>query len=322
MNDLLCVKALNKQYTTSAGLFGRKRTVSALEDVSFHIARGKTLGLIGESGCGKSTTGNILAGLLKADGGEVMFDGKELLHAKKTQVATFRRQIKLVFQDPGGSFNPSHTVLWSLHEELLGAGVRVQREQDRRIDALLPKVGLDRAYCLRYPSQLSGGQKQRAAILSALLTEPRLIIADEVVSALDLSVQAQILNLMRELQAQLGLAYLFISHDLGVVYHMSDSIAVMYRGHIVEYGTADQVFHTPAHPYTRLLLSALPQKPVEKTAEAEAGEVLPAPSDQMRGCRFVLRCPHRIPACSTATPPIVSGEDGHMVRCILLQPNE
>lgn len=225
-----------------------------------------------------------------------------------------RNQIKMVFQDPGGSFNPAHSILWSLHEELLSAGIHFKDERERRIGALLPKVGLDRACCGRYPHQLSGGQKQRAAILCALLSNPKLLIADEVVSALDLSVQAQILNLLMQLQKDTGISCLFISHDLGVVYHVSDRIAVMYRGVIVEYGSAEQVFRSHTHPYTKLLFSSL--SGVDTSTEREEIRETDAAGAVLGSCRFASRCPHRIPACTSSAIPLIQAGPGHFVLCL------
>jgi oligopeptide/dipeptide ABC transporter, ATP-binding protein, C-terminal domain len=309
MNDnLLLVKSVSKSYSSSSGLFKAQKSIQALSDVNLEIRRGQTLGLIGESGCGKTTIGNIISSLIRPDSGELLFESQNILRMTKKQFAPLRSRIKMIFQDPGGSFNPSHKILWSLSEELRGASIRSKTMQIKRIDALLEKVGFDRNSLNRYPHQLSGGQKQRAAILMALLAGPQLIVADEVVSALDLSIQAQILNLMRDLQAELGLSYLFISHDLDVVYYMSDTITVMYLGYVVEQGTAAQVYKNAKHPYTRLLFSTIHGK----------GEKFenPNPARMPQGaCPFAGRCPSSADKCLTGVPELTERDAGHFTRC-------
>ena len=258
MAELLRVEGLRKTYATG-GLPWRPRRAAALRDVSLTVERGRTLGLVGESGSGKSTLGRCILGLAAPDGGEIRFDGAEVQALRGRALQEFRRRVQPVFQDPYGSLDPRWPVGRSVREALDCFGIGAPSERDRRVADLLARVGLDPALAGRLPAHLSGGQRQRVAIAAALASGPELIIADEPVSALDMSVQAQILNLFMDLQRDLGVASVFISHDLGVVEHVSDEIAVMYRGEIVETGPAEAVMTAPRHDYTRALLAAVPR---------------------------------------------------------------
>jgi ABC-type oligopeptide transport system ATPase subunit len=260
MTDLLRVENLKKTFTTGGPPWNRRR-VAALDDVSFSVQRGRTLGLVGESGSGKSTLGRSVLGLTRLDSGRVQFDGVEVQSLSGRALMDFRRRVQPVFQDPYGSLDPRWTVGRSVRESLDCYRIGTSADRDRRVLDLFKRVGLNPALAGRLPTHLSGGQRQRVAIAAALASEPELIIADEPVSALDMSVQAQILNLLLDLQQDLGVACIFITHDLGVVEHVSDDVAVLYRGAIVEMGDTDRIMRRPEHPYTRTLLAAVPRPP-------------------------------------------------------------
>ncbi len=291
-------------------------TVHAVDGVSFTLARGRTLGLVGESGCGKTTVGNAIIRLVDTDAGQIVFharDGERFAVETLTDrnLRRFRSRVQMVFQDPYNSLNPRWTIGATLE-----AGLKIHSELDadrrrERIATLLHDVGLGPDFIERYPHELSGGQRQRVGIARALSVDPELIICDESVSALDVSVQAQIIHLLKELQAKYQLAYIFISHDLAVVEYLSDEIAVMYLGRIVEHGDAETIIRHPAHPYTRQLLEAVPVAKVQAKRERALirGEV-PSPIDPPSGCRFHPRCPHAMAVCAIETPPLVEGTDG------------
>lgn len=315
VTELLRAQGLTKSYRTGAG-FSRGR-FTALREVSLAIGAGETVGLIGESGCGKTTLGQIVARILEPDSGRVVLRGVDLLEKN----APFdRHAIQMVFQDPNGALNPSRKIRWILHEALRAKGIGAREKREEKILEMLPRVGLDGDYLGRYPHELSGGQKQRVAILLAVLMEPQLIVADEVVSSLDVSVRAQILNLLQELQQTLGISYLFISHDLNIVYYMSRRIAVMYLGEIVEEGSADAVYHGGRHPYTRLLLSSLLdyQGAGGRLLVEQAGD-LSGSSRPAGGCPFAGRCPHTREICTRENPALAPVEEGHRVRCHLVR---
>lgn len=310
-DPLLDVRQLNKSYPSRGGLLaGKAPRFQVLTDVGFTIGRGETLGLIGESGSGKSTTARIIARLLKADSGEVYLNRQEILGLSQARFAEQRRRIQMVFQDPNSSINPRFTMEQYLQEPLIGFKWGSQAQRRQRIREMLPLVGLEESILPRYAHQLSGGQKQRVAILAALLVEPELIIADEIVSALDLSVQAQILNLWRDLQKQLQLATLFISHDLQVVGWLADRIIVMLSGHIVEAGSAADICLQPQHPYTRLLFAA-------RNADLDAEDEAVAPSDAEQGCPFYARCSLRQECCQQRMPERVVLSESHWSRCFV-----
>lgn len=312
---LLEVTDLVKHYVSSFGV------VRAVDGVSLALDRSKVLGLVGESGCGKSTLGRTIMGLEVADGGSVRLDGNELIGLTPRQLRPHRRHVQMVFQDPYGSLNPRSTVRRLLTEpfEIHGIGTRAERQQ-WAVELLL-RVGLRAEHASRYPHEFSGGQRQRISIARAIALRPKLIVCDEAVSALDVSVQAQIVNLLRSLQREVGLAYLFISHDLGVVGHLADDIAVMYLGQIVEIGAKAPLLTNPLHPYTKALFSAVPG--VSLFGQASKREKLslpgepPSPVDPPSGCRFHTRCPFAIERCRTEAPVLRDTATNHKAACHL-----
>ena len=317
---LLEVRKLSKSFTRSRSIAEiatgvPATTLQAVRDVSFSVAPGETLGLVGESGCGKSTLGRAIAGFHAPTTGEVLLEGKPVSGRHYQRIA-LSRQIQMIFQDPYSSLNPRMTVGQALEEVLTIHKLRPGRAIAGRVDELLEIVGLPTDARHKLPHAFSGGQRQRISIARALAVEPRLIIADEPVSALDVSIQAQILNLFETLQRDLGLAFVFIAHDLNVVHHVSHRIAVMYLGEIVELAPADTIFAEPRHPYTKALLSAIPDPdPTRRTTAVSLSGELPDPSKPPPGCPLVTRCPIRIDACAAVHPPLVRrGETD--VRCI------
>ena len=320
---LLDVQNLRKYFPHRRGLLqGTVGHVRAVDGVSFTIRRGETLGLVGESGCGKSTTGRAILHLTKPTGGRVMYDGKNVGDLDRRQLRELRRRAQIVFQDPFGTLNPRLTVGSMLREVLRVHGLGGEgASRERRVRELLELVGLLPEHVDRYPHEFSGGQRQRIGIARALSVEPEFIVCDEPVSALDVSVQAQVLNLLRNLQDELGLTYLFIAHDLAVVEYMSDRVAVMYLGKIVEIGEASELYTSPRHPYTRALLSAAPSRDVKAMRTRErimlSGDV-PSPIHPPPGCAFHPRCPHpeRDGDCVRSTPPLEEKAPGHFSACL------
>jgi len=319
-NDvLLDVRNLHKQFPIRGGLFGRQvGTVQAVSGVSFQVRSGETLGLVGESGCGKSTTGLSILRLIEPTAGEVLFDGKNVAVFDKSQLKTFRSQAQIIFQDPYASLNPRMSVNDILAEPMYLHNIASGQERTKRIDKLLKLVGLGAHHANLYPHEFSGGQRQRIGIARALAVEPRLIVCDEPVSALDVSIQSQILNLLVELQQELGLTYLFIAHGLNVVKHISDRIGVMYLGKIVELADGEQLISQPLHPYTRTLISAipLPVPGIRRNRIILQGD-LPSPASPPPGCRFHTRCPECIGICREIEPPFIE-VDGRWVACHLV----
>ena len=310
---LLQVQNLKKHYPISRGFFRRStRRVKAVDGVSFDIAPGETLGLVGESGCGKTTVGHAILRLIDATAGAVRFRDTEVLSLEKKQLRALRRHMQLIFQDPYGSLNPRLTVGGILSEPL-----KIHGEKDRVAD-LLNTVGLSPDAARRYPHEFSGGQRQRIGIARALAVKPQFIVADEPVSALDVSIQAQIVNLLQDLQARFGLAYLFIAHDLSVVKHISNRVAVMYLGRIVELAPSQNLYDNPQHPYTRALLSSIPvpDPRVKRPRIGLTGDV-PSPIDRPSGCPFHPRCPEAVRDCAREIPELQEIESGHRVACIL-----
>jgi oligopeptide transport system ATP-binding protein len=296
--SLLEVVGLKKHYPVRGGVFGGKiGSVRAVDGVSFSLRKGETLGLVGESGCGKSTLARNLIRLEDPTEGRVFFEGKDLAGAKGPELMELRREVQMIFQDPYSSLNPRMTVGEIVREPLLVHKLGTKEEQIAKVAALLGVVGLS--------AEFSGGQRQRIGVARALALDPKLVIADEPVSALDVSVQSQVLNLMTRLQRERGLTYLFITHDLSVVEHMSDTIAIMYLGRIVEHGRAEDVFDRPAHPYTRALIAAIPEPDPSKRKDAPPvrGET-PSPVSPPPGCPFHPRCPYAIQACKEVVPPL------------------
>ncbi len=292
--------------------------VKAVDDVSFHIVKGETFGVVGESGCGKSTLGWTLIRLLRPTEGHIYLDGTDIAGLKGAELKAMRKKAQIIFQDPSACLNPRRTIKEILMEPFEIHRLLGQMDVDARILELLQLVGLDEYHLSRYPHELSGGQKQRIGIARALALEPELIICDEAVSALDVSVQAQVLNLLQELKQKLGLTYFFISHNLNVVYHVSDRVGVMYLGKMVEIAAYDQLYEKRYHPYTEALLSAIPQVGEEKGQKRIhlEGEV-PSPSDPPSGCRFHTRCPKACDRCQRDIPKLREVEPGHFVACHL-----
>ena len=325
---LLVVDELKKHYPVRGGMWGRTiGTIRAVDGVSFSVMKGQTLGLVGESGCGKSTLGRTLMRLEEPTDGRVSFEGRDLAHASRLELFGLRRDIQMVFQDPYSSLNPRMTVGEIVREPLIVHRIGTKAEQLERVRSLLETVGLTGEMLGRYPSEFSGGQRQRIGVARALALNPKLVIADEPVSALDVSVQSQVLNLMVRLQRELGLTYVFISHDLSVVEHVSDSVAIMYLGRIVEKGPVQQIFGRPAHPYTRALIQAIPSGNPRLRREAAPleGET-PSPMSPPAGCAFSSRCPFAIDACRQVVPPLepvgtphpARGSE-HLAACIRLE---
>jgi oligopeptide/dipeptide ABC transporter ATP-binding protein len=319
---LLDVRHLVKHFHVGGGLFGGPAgVVRAVDDVSFSIRRGETLGLVGESGCGKTTTGRCILQLERPTSGQVLFEGRDLTALDAAELRASRRRMQVIFQDPYSSLNPRMTVGQILAEPLaVHTIVPSARGRRERVRELLHRVGLLPQHADRYPHQLSGGQRQRVGIARALAVEPALIICDEPVSALDVSIQAQIINLLEDLQAELGLTYLFIAHDLAVVRHISDRVAVMYLGKIVEVADRRELYERPLHPYTQALLAAVPIPDPEVEAHRArpvlGGEV-PSPLRPPPGCVFHPRCPIAIERCRGEIPPLREVSPGHWAACLL-----
>ena len=312
---LLRAEHLVKHFPLGRGLFGRgDAVVHAVDDVSFTLAAGETMALVGESGCGKSTVGRLLLRLLDATAGHVWFDGEDLMSLPPAAMRARRRDLQMIFQDPYSSLNPRMTVEQTLTEPLILHGLAVGHRHERAAE-LRDLVGLAPNYLQRYPHEFSGGQRQRIGIARALAVEPRLIVCDEPVSALDVSIQAQVVNLLQDIQRRLGLAYVFIAHDLAVVKHIASHVAVMYLGQIVEYADKDSLFARPRHPYTQALLSAipLPEPGRERSPVLLQGDV-PNPAAPPSGCRFRTRCPHAQHRCADEVP-LLSAQAGHSVAC-------
>ena len=314
---ILTVRGLKKHFPIRRGFFQRVvGRVEAVNDVSFDIAKGQTLGLVGESGCGKTTVARLILKLLQSDGGKIAFKGQDITNLSEKEMKPLRKEIQIIFQDPYGSLNPRMTIGQSIAEGLLVSGIRDKTEQKTRLGDLLKIVGLSPAAMERYPHEFSGGQRQRIGIARALSVEPALIICDEPVSALDVSIQAQIINLLKDLQDQLGLSYLFISHDLNVVGYLCSEVAVMYKGQIVEYAPTDELFDNPIHPYTNILLSAAPDSEAEQRhlkipTEDDPPEYLNQPA----ACRFGHKCQLHQPRCDQSHGAFYTVGENHFIRC-------
>jgi oligopeptide/dipeptide ABC transporter ATP-binding protein len=318
-DKLVKVENLRKYYAVTTGLLAKHvADVKAVDGVSFEIMEGETLGLVGESGCGKSTLGRTLLRLEEPTTGKILYKGNDILAWDKGQLKELRKEVQMIFQDPQSSLDPRMTIGDSIGEALLVHGVKNERERLERVEELLIQVGLEPEHVVRYPHEFSGGQKQRIGIARALVVDPKLIVADEPVSALDVSVQAQILNLLMDLQHQLGLAYLFIAHDLAVIGHISDRIAVMYLGQIVELAGRTEIFSHPLHPYTEALLSAIPiPDPQHKRKIILLPGEVPSPINPPLGCHFHTRCPKAMKICCQEKPELQHLEREHLVSCHL-----
>ena len=321
---LLRVEGLRTWFPVRAGVLQRPVAwVRAVDDVSFQVEAGQTLALVGESGCGKTTVGRSLLRLVEPQAGQVWFEGADLLALPRAALRPLRRRIQIVFQDPMASLDPRMRV-----RDLVAEGMQVHgigasdAERTERVAALLQRVQIEPRQMWRYPHEFSGGQRQRICIARALALEPRLLICDEATSALDVSIQSQVLNLLRDLQQELGLAYLFITHDLGVVRYLADRVAVMYLGQIVEEGETEALFRAPQHPYTQALLAAVPSlDPARPAARAVVRGDVPSPSAPPPGCRFHTRCPYVFARCRSEAPPAYATPTGAS-RCFLLDPAE
>jgi peptide/nickel transport system ATP-binding protein/oligopeptide transport system ATP-binding protein len=312
---LLRVENLVKHFPVQRGLFGRQSAVvHAVDGVNFELREGETMALVGESGCGKSTVGRLILRLLDATSGKVWFDGQDLMELSPTEVRAKRRELQMIFQDPYSSLNPRMTIEQTITEPLALHGLAPGKHRERAVE-LMDRVGLAPQYLQRYPHEFSGGQRQRIGIARALAVQPRIIVCDEPVSALDVSIQAQIVNLLRDLQKQLGLAYVFIAHDLAVVKHIASHVAVMYLGQIVEYADKRTLFAQPRHPYTQALLSAipLPQPGLRRERMLLQGDV-PNPISPPSGCRFRTRCPYARERCAQEVPAL-RDSGGHLTAC-------
>jgi oligopeptide transport system ATP-binding protein len=316
---ILEIRDLKTHFPNYEGALVKKRagTVKAVDGVSLQLGQGETLGLVGESGCGKSTLARTILRLIEPTEGSVWFDGRDLSQLNRSELGAVRPKLQMVFQDPYASLNPRMTVFDTLAEPMKVHGRASRAEQPERVAELMRRVGLSPRYIRKYPHEFSGGQRQRIAVARALALEPDVVIADEPVSALDVSVQAQILNLLGSLSREFGLSMILIAHDLSVVHHLSNRIAVMYLGRIVEIGPADDVFHRPRHPYTRALISAIP----EPAPRSERRRILlpgdpPSPVHPPAGCPFHPRCPHAREACAQTVPPLEECEPHRRAACI------
>jgi peptide/nickel transport system ATP-binding protein len=325
-DSLMSVTSLTKHFPVTRGIIFRHRVglVRSVDDVSFEVTRGETLGIVGESGCGKTTTARMLVRLLEPTAGQIIFDGRDITHLRAGAMRPLRREVQMIFQDPYSSLNPRHTV-----GAIVGAPWRLQKvktEQGtkRSVQELLELVGLNPEHYNRYPHEFSGGQRQRIGIARTLALRPKLIVADEPVSALDVSIQAQVINLLADLQDELGLTYVIIAHDLSVIRHICDRVAVMYLGNLVELASRDELYERPRHPYTVALMSAVPRpEPVPRTGEGRkerrgrirlTGDV-PSPLNPPPACRFHTRCWKAQEVCRTVPPPLEELAPGHVVAC-------
>ncbi len=322
-NNLISLRDLKVHYRSGGGLFSSSKIVRAVDGVSLDIRKGETLGLVGESGCGKSTLGKAVLRLTEPTGGKVLYNGKDLAHLPKRAMREQRKHLQMIFQDPYASLNPRMTVGNIIGEPIRTFGLAKGRSVEAEVQELMETVGLSRRFIKRYPHEFSGGQRQRIGIARALAVDPQFIVADEPISALDVSIQAQIMNLMERLQAEKNLTYLFISHDLRAVRHLSDRVAVMYLGRIVELADGKEMYRDPLMPYTKALISAVPVPDPEIESKRERiilkGDV-PSPINPPTGCHFHTRCQFAIDACRSVAPQLVEIKPMHYSACIRINP--
>jgi oligopeptide/dipeptide ABC transporter ATP-binding protein len=320
--NLIEVKGLKKHFSVGGGIFGAGgEVVQAVDGVSFAIRRGETFGLVGESGCGKTTTGRCILRLIEPTKGEIRFDGQDMLALKGEELRRLRRDMQIIFQDPYSALNPRMRVGEIIAEPLVIHRIGSRSERRDRVVELLGLVGLNSEHAKRYPHEFSGGQRQRIGIARALALEPRFIVCDEPVSALDVSVQAQVVNLLQDLQQQLGLTYLFISHGLPIVEHISTRVGIMYLGKLVEIASSEEIFRNPVHPYTQALFSAIPAvDPDARRDRVELAGDIPTPINPPSGCRFRTRCPVAEPRCAESEPELVEVAPDHFVACMVVAP--
>lgn len=313
--NLIEVKNLKKYFTKKSGLIKKEiKEVKAVDDVSFYIKKGETLGLVGESGCGKSTLGRTLIRLYDVTDGEILFDGEDISKKSEKELKNFRKRTQTIFQDPYASLNPNMTVKDIIREPLDIHTNFSKDEKDKIVYEMLKKVGLNKEHATRYPHEFSGGQRQRIGIARALSVKPDFIFCDEPISALDVSIQAQIINLLEDLQKELGITYLFIAHDLSMVKHISHRVCVMYLGKVVEIGSSEDIYENPKHPYTKALLSSIPKIDDDTEEEILEGDV-PSPLNPPSGCRFRTRCKYAKEICSKENPPRVDFGNEHYAYC-------
>ena len=324
-NTLISLQDLKVHYRSGGGLFSASKTVKAVDGVSLDIKRGETLGLVGESGCGKSTLGKAILRLIEPTAGKVLYNGKDLAHLPKSAMRDQRKHLQMIFQDPYASLNPRMTVGQIIGEPIRTFSLAKGDSVESKVQNLMETVGLSRRFIKRYPHEFSGGQRQRIGIARALAVDPEFIVADEPISALDVSIQAQIMNLMEHLQAEKNLTYLFISHDLRAVRHLSDRVAVMYLGRIVELAGGREIYRDPLMPYTKALISAVPVPDPEIESKREriilAGDV-PSPINPPSGCHFHTRCPYAIDDCKRIVPQLVEIKPQHFSACIRINPKK
>lgn len=319
MDKLIEVRNLKKYFITGKTFFNKGEYVRAVDDISFYIKRKEILGLVGESGCGKTTCGKVILRIQEPTAGSIFFNGKDITSLKRREMIKLKEKMMIIYQDPFGSLDPRMSIGAAIAEPMEVHATLPKNERKDRVIELMRKVGLSEEQTNLYPHEFSGGQRQRIGIARALATNPEFLVADESVSALDVSIQAQIINLLKDLQEEFGLSLLFIAHDLSVIKHISDRVAVMYLGKIVEMASKIELFNNPKHPYTRALLSAIPvpDPKYRKKGEILMGDV-PSPIDPPAGCRFHTRCSHVMAICREKAPELIDSENSHYVACHLI----